>query len=90
MMPRNDLVKDRNAFCLAKIGEAYALYLPTGGSVTVSLSPKARYEMAWWNPANGRDGSFQGQAEIHGTQRVTAPGTGDWALRILGQAPRLR
>jgi hypothetical protein len=84
MEPRNELVKDGQALCLARPGEAYALYLPTGGSVTVGLSPNATYEAAWWNPANGKDASFQNKQTIRGgTQRLTAPGGGDWALRIL-------
>ena len=84
MEPRNDLVKDGRAFCLAKAGEAYALYLPAGGSVFVELSPNVDYEYGWWNPAGGKDARLQdkGQAD-GGLTRFTAPGDGDWALRIV-------
>jgi hypothetical protein len=72
-----------NAFCLAKPGHIYALYLPTGGSIAVSLEPDFTYEVAWWNPANGRDGIFQDRETIAGSiQRLIAPGDGDWVLRI--------
>ena len=82
-----DLVKDGSAFCLAKLGQAYALYLPTGGSVTVSLAPDVRYEVAWWNPANGKDGRFQDKETVAGgPQRLTAPSDGDWAVRIIRRA----
>jgi hypothetical protein len=87
MQPHNDLVKDGSAFCLAKPGQAYALYLPTGGSVTVSLAPDVRYEVAWWNPANGKDGRFQDRETVAGgPQRLTAPSDGDWAVRIIRRA----
>jgi hypothetical protein len=83
MQPHNELVTDGNAFCLAKPGHIYALYLPTGGSITVRIEPDGTYEVAWWNPANGRDGSFQNDETIAGgLQRLTAPGDGDWVLRI--------
>jgi hypothetical protein len=84
MRPRNDLVKDGRAVCLAKPGAAYALYLPAGGRVTVDLAPGVNYECAWWNPANGKDGRFQNRTTVRGgPQRITAPGRGDWAVRIL-------
>jgi hypothetical protein len=87
MQPHNELVSDGRAFCLAKPGHAYALYLPTGGSVTVSLTPNTSYEVAWWNPANGNNGDFQkAETVLGGSQRLTAPGDGDWALRITRKA----
>ncbi|MFB0551972.1 MAG: DUF5060 domain-containing protein [Phycisphaerae bacterium] len=83
-MERHDeLVKSGFAFCLAKPGEVYALYLPSGGDVTVSLPPNMSFQSVWWNPANGRDGSFQNRARVNGgIQRFNAPANGDWALRI--------
>ncbi len=88
MEPHNELIAEGQAFCLARPGQAYALYLPTGGSVTVNLKPNTRYRAAWWNPANGQDGNFQDQRFISGgAQRLTAPNNGDWALRILAAPP---
>jgi len=95
MRPRNDLVTSGAAFCLAKAGQVYALYLPTGGDVSVNLAPNVDYEVAWWNPANGKDGRFEDDQKLisGGRQRLTPPsdndrtGKGDWALRITRQDP---
>jgi CubicO group peptidase (beta-lactamase class C family) len=84
MHPHNDLVKSGEAFCLAKPAEAYALYLPRGGAVTVDLATGKRYACAWWNPANGKDGRFQTEHEVDGGLRTfMPPAQSDWALRIL-------
>jgi len=84
MESRNDLVKSGKAICLAKQRTAYALYLPIGGNVTIELTGQTTYEVAWWNPANGSDGRFQDRRVVKGgTVRLTAPGDGDWAVRIL-------
>ena len=89
MEPHNELVKHGQAFCLAKPGQSYGLYLPTGGSVTVNLPPNATYAAAWWNPANDKDGSFQNRTKVPGgARRLTAPDSGDWALRIVGKRTR--
>ncbi len=89
MQPHNDLVKDGKAFCLEKPGQAYALYLPTGGDVTLSLPAGGAYDAAWWNPANGKDGKFVDRRVIQGgSTRLIAPGKGDWALRIVRRARR--
>lgn len=83
MHPNNDLVKSGNAFCLAKPGEAYALYLPEGDRITVRLASSSKYETAWWNPSNARAGTFESQATVlGGDQEFVAPSNGDWALRI--------
>ena len=88
MQPHNEVVKLGSAFCLANPGQVYALYLPTSGSVTVSLAPNVTYEAAWWNPANGKDGSYQDRKDVAGgLQRLTAPSDGDWALRIIRKGP---
>ncbi len=84
LQPHNELIADGRAFCLAKPGHVYALYLPIGGSVTISLTPDFDYDVAWWSPANGQNGEFQNRTTIHGgSQRLTAPGDGDWAARIV-------
>ena len=84
MESHDEIIKSGTAFCLAKPGEVYALYLPMGGSVTVNLPANGNFEIAWWNPANGQDGRFQNQARVKGgTRRFTPPADGDWALRIL-------
>jgi hypothetical protein len=83
MEPHNELVTDGQAFCLAKPGEVYALYLPVGGRVTLRLRPEVAYEAAWWNPAGGREASFHDRETFRGpSHRLTAPADGDWAVRI--------
>ncbi|MBI2931918.1 MAG: DUF5060 domain-containing protein [Planctomycetes bacterium] len=84
MQPSNALVVSGTAFCLAQVGEAYALYLPSGGMVSVNLASGNTYTVEWWNPANGRTGSFQGTGMVSGgVQTFSAPGSGDWALRVV-------
>ena len=83
MESHDELIKSGTAFCLAKLGEVYALYLPTGGEVTINLPPNRSFEITWWNPANGQDGHFQNRYRINGgTCNFSAPADGDWALRI--------
>ena len=51
------------------------------------------FESVWWNPANGREGSFQNQTRSNGgIQRFKAPAKGDWSLqdRVLSRAPGTR
>ena len=84
MESHDEVIESGTAFCLAKPGEVYALYLPTAGNVTVRLPVNGNFEIAWWNPNNGQDGHFQNQARVNGgVRRFTPPADGDWALRIL-------
>ncbi|KPJ69797.1 hypothetical protein AMJ44_02125, partial [candidate division WOR-1 bacterium DG_54_3] len=84
MEPSNHLVVSGSAFCLAKPGEVYALYLPYGGAVTVNLAEGIAYNYSWWNSANDINGSFQNEGQVTGgNQQFSSPGSGDWALRIV-------
>jgi len=84
MQPQNERVTDGKAFCLAQPGQAYAVYLPEGGTVEVDLMEGVSFDCAWWDPANGRDGEFRSAGRVAGgRRRFAAPGKGDWALRIL-------
>jgi len=72
---------------LSRPGEAYALHPPQGGTVEVRLAEGASCISAWWNPANGRAGEFAARGTVGGgEQTFTAPGPGDWALRIVRAA----
>jgi len=83
MAPDNSLVSSGTAFCLANPGEQYALYLPNGGTVKAELSARVTYDYSWWKATNGKNGSFQDAGVCGGGQQTfTAPGNGDWALRI--------
>ena len=84
MTPRNELVTAGQAFCLAKPGEVYALYLPQGGTASVR-----NYRYAWWDPASGRNGAFQRESSTRrGQVSFAAPAAGDWALRIVSSDKR--
>ncbi len=88
MQPHNELVASGRAFCLARLGAAYALYLPAGGAVTVNLPDEGNYTFAWWSPANGVRGRFTAGGQTPGgRQSFTPPAPGDWALRILRSKP---
>jgi hypothetical protein len=89
MAPRNDLVLAGRAFCLAKPREAYALYLPQGGTVKVRLASGVSYLPAWWKATNGMKGRFEKEGLLSGgAQTFQPPGKGDWALRILKVGPK--
>lgn len=49
--PHDELV-NHGAYCLAKPGEIYAVYLPKGGNVTVQLEG-GNYEAKWFKPFTG-------------------------------------
>lgn len=56
-MHSNDgLVSDPSAYCFAKPGEIYAIYLGEGGTADLSL-PEGIYSVEWFDPRNG--GSLQ-------------------------------
>lgn len=81
------IVPSGSAFALVKPASAYALYLPQGGTVEVELATDVSYDYAWWNPSNGKDGSFQNSGTTEGgSQAFTAPSSGDWALRIVSNS----
>ncbi len=84
MEPANDIVQSGKAFCLAKRGEVYALYLPEGGEIEADLPAGQRFMVSWWNPNQGRSGKFTQESRVPGgRQTLAAPAGGDWAVRIV-------
>jgi len=79
--PHDELVNNGN-YCLAKIGESYAIYLPHAGNVTVQLAP-GRYKATWWNAGTGKKVSLP-TISVTSTGWISpvAPGTNDWALLL--------
>ena len=77
--PHDELVTD-GAFCLAGPGKLYAVYLPTGGTVTLRLE-SGRYQGRWFNARNGKSFDLQ---EASGPEWTSpkAPDSGDWALLL--------
>lgn len=57
-------------WCLAKVGEVYAIYLKNGGTTTVDLgNDGATYNVRWYNPRTG------GNLQIGNVSAVTANGS---------------
>jgi hypothetical protein len=54
MLNADELTKANNDYCLAKIGDVYAIYLPEGGSTEILLS-NGSYGIKWFNPRIGGD-----------------------------------
>ncbi len=83
MFPANHLVTAGKAFCLARPGEVYALYLPAGGEVTLELPAGNRYRLQWFDPRAVAVTPWTEAVEIAGgSQTLAAPGPGDWAARL--------
>lgn len=83
LTPANDLLADREddeAYLTARPGVAYAVYFPSGGSVTLDLPPGA-YELRWINISTG---TWSDAAPLPaGTATLATPGPGPWAASIL-------
>lgn len=52
MVPANDLTGRADDYVFAREGEAYAIYLPQGGNVSLSL-PAGDYGVRWFSPREG-------------------------------------
>ncbi len=77
--PHDELV-NHGAYCLAKPGEVYAMYLPNGGDVTVKLEPGS-YEAIWFDAFTGSRVKLPpAQGPLWKSPR--APGWLDWALLL--------
>jgi hypothetical protein len=85
MTPDNGLVEG-NALALAKPGEIYAVYLPSGGSTTLKING-GTYEVRWFNPKAGGGLKIGSVAQISGTgskslgQPPNNPSQ-DWAVLV--------
>jgi hypothetical protein len=52
MKHADNWVRNKDAFCFAKPGEIYTVYLGKGGNVRLWL-PDADYGIQWFDPRNG-------------------------------------
>ena len=77
--PHDELV-DSGAFCLAKPGEIYAVYLPKEGKVTVKLEP-GTYRATWFSAFTGEKIPLPAVQGPSWTSPQT-PGWLDWALLL--------
>ena len=78
--PHDELVN--NGYCLAKVGEIYAVYLPHGGNVAVQIEAGS-YDAEWWDAGTGERVSLAPVRVANGWwTSPTAPGHDDWALLL--------
>jgi hypothetical protein len=71
---------NHGAYCLAKPGEIYAVYLPKAGDVSIKLEP-GKYEAKWFNAFTGETVPLP---PVEGPVWTSpkAPGWLDWALLL--------
>jgi hypothetical protein len=77
--PHDELV-DNGAYCLAKPGETYAVYLPKGGKVTIKLEP-GTYDASWFSALSGEQIAI-GAANGPSWTSPDSPDRNDWALLL--------
>ena len=85
MSPQNSLLSGGTGFLLQKSGQEYAVYLPSGGTITVNLSGvSGTFNVSWFDPRNGGFTAGSPATVVGGASRsFTAPaGSNDWVLRL--------
>ena len=81
----HDELANNGAYCLAQPGGIYAVYLPNGGDVTITLAP-GRYQAAWFSAFTGEWVALP-PAEGPQWKSPQAPGWLDWALLLKRSGP---
>lgn len=81
MSPANEVVREGKAYVLALRGKCYAIYLPEGGGIVVSLEP-GDYTARWFNPRSGRYTRMPGRVGGGTWRSPQPPEAGDWVLLI--------
>ncbi len=79
--PNKNLITAGGGYCLAKVGEEYVCYFPSGGSKTVNLAA-ATYRGEWWNPRTGAFYGVSSFAHAGGNRSFSTPDTNDWVLHV--------
>ena len=79
--PHDELVNN-GAYCLAKPGESYAVYLPKGGDVTLKLEP-GNYDASWFSAFTGETVSLPVEGPVWTSPKApVSPWGMDWALLL--------
>jgi hypothetical protein len=79
---------DNSRYCLAKPGEVYVVYLPSGGTHDLDLGSGAvKYRVEWFNPRAGGDLKAGSVRELTGPGKHSlgtppADPTEDWAVLV--------
>ena len=86
MTSADHLSTDSGVYVLAKAGQTYAVYVPSGGSARLDLEGSAgEFEVSWFNPAEG--GGLEEGVAVSGPGIVRlgpAPGESaqDWVALV--------
>ncbi len=81
-MESADELVEAGAYCLAKPGAVYAIYLPPGTQATLDVGPdEANYTVRWYDPKQGGALQVGNQPQVSGAGRVSlgSPPDGDVA-----------
>jgi hypothetical protein len=86
MRHADDAVRTGGVYCLAKPGEVYAVYLPTGGTTALEL-PDRDYSVWWYDPRAGGELQQGSVTSVRGggpRPLGTAPHDGgeDWVVLV--------
>ncbi len=75
---------DNSAYCFAKKGEIYLVYLPDGGEREIDLSSaEGSFKVEWFNPRSGGALAKGGHAPGGAKHKLVAPDRdGDWLAVI--------
>ncbi|MEQ8549479.1 MAG: DUF5060 domain-containing protein [Cyclobacteriaceae bacterium] len=78
MKPEHDLINSKEAYCLRKKDEIYAIYLPNSKTYTLDLgSAKGSFSVEWFNPLSGSE------LQIGTVKSINGGG-----IRSLGKPPK--
>jgi hypothetical protein len=78
--PHDEIVTD-GAYCLVEPGAVYAIYLPHGGTTTVTLIPGA-YKAHWFAAQTGETIDITEPPQGARWTSPEAPDRNDWALLL--------
>ncbi len=87
---QDELLNSTSAYCLAKTGETYLIYLRNGGTIALDLSAAAvEFAVQWFDTRNG--GELIGGDIVSGGSTVTlgpppSAASEDWAVLLTRQA----
>jgi hypothetical protein len=88
MTPADHLISVDGAYCFAKKGEIYAIYLPDGGSAELNLEvSSSEFEITWYNPRVGGGLIEEALNSVKGPGKVSlgnppSDPEKDWAILI--------
>ena len=76
MESRDELLHVKDAWCLAREGKLYLVYLPRASNARLDLTGSGAYQLQWFNPREGGDLQQGSAASLEGGRN-----------RSLGQPP---